>query len=81
MGNLNIRFHFKRRLWERYGINISNRGIKDMLKMVGPNTLIRDKSENRKVHRINYKGKEVLVVYDTKRKTLVTALTNEQGEV
>ena len=81
MGNVEIRFHFKRRVKERYGINLSKRDMKNIMKMIGPKTFVRGRSNSRKVHRVDYKGKELLVVYDTNRKVLVTALTNEQGGI
>ena len=76
MGNVEIRQHFKRRMKERYGIEVSKKDMKEIIRMLNDRTFVKSKSNSRKVHRINFKGKEVLVVYDKNRKVLVTALEN-----
>lgn len=67
--------HIKQRAHERVGMNITKRDIKDTITTIkaGKAELVQD-STNRPVYRVELRGKTALVVYDKRRKALVTVL-------
>jgi hypothetical protein len=73
------RKHFKWRIRQRYRIKISNEEIEDYVALIQENRLIQVVPVGRRSRRLSTKllvirGKIMPVIYDKKRKTLVTAL-------
>jgi hypothetical protein len=72
-------FHSIKRARQRYGLELSVADIESIAKIIRTRASERVKalSNTRVVHRLTYKKKVVLVVYDKKRHTLVTFLPKE----
>jgi hypothetical protein len=70
--------HTQRRAYERYGLELSRRDIDEIVDKIQSNNgkFIRKDSRTRTLWRICHKTVDMLVVYDKRTKTLVTALTN-----
>ena len=70
------RVHFKRRLRERYGMHINRHEYRNIVNRVksGMSSCILVQSNTRSVHRIPYKDREIIAVYDKQRGELITAL-------
>lgn len=70
--------HAIRRARERYSLDLSVADIEQISKMIRTQATERVKSlsNTRVMHRLNYKQKTILVVYDKKRHTLITFLPN-----
>jgi hypothetical protein len=66
--------HFKRRLNKRYGIYGNKKVRLEIMKQIrGNNSTIKDRtSVNRSLHNVFVYGKKITVVYDKRRKSLVT---------
>lgn len=76
------RIHFKRRLRERYGIRINRNAYRELVDRVllGETTYIFKQSNTRTIHRMIICNKSVIVVYDSMRRELVTALPPDLTE-
>ncbi|MHA2066093.1 MAG: hypothetical protein ACXABY_17115, partial [Candidatus Thorarchaeota archaeon] len=74
----NLISHFKKRLRERYGLLCSDPEYYNLCKRLSKNdrvTLIRiDRKTKRHVCRLDFKGKEIKVVYEKQSNMLITAL-------
>lgn len=70
------RKHFKRRLFERYGLLVNREEVNEMVRMIQNNNseCIEQQSLRKSLHKVVFRDREILVVYDKMRKTLVTAL-------
>lgn len=71
--------HFKRRLKQRYGLNIGKEGIKKIIDMIkNGNAEFVEKQSNRiSIFNVEYEEEKIRVVYDKNRKNLVSALPCE----
>jgi predicted adenine nucleotide alpha hydrolase (AANH) superfamily ATPase len=86
------RIHFKNRVLERYGLNVNRHLYKEMVDLMkrGKGVFIEKQSSRTSVYFLYLEGKEaqeaaavgtkIKVVYDNKRKTLVTALPMEDAK-
>lgn len=72
----NERKHAKFRIAARFGIVLNHNGYKEIIKMIqaGQTKKVGQTSDNRPWHQITYQDKTFIVVYDRKRKEIVTAL-------
>lgn len=72
--------HPKERLFERYGLTISNVGIKELEMRIefGDCVLLRIKPNETQQYLIEYKNKIVRLVYDPKSKMIVTFLSHNE---
>lgn len=70
------RLHFKRRLKERYRIDITNGECVEMIKLIRSGKLkpITKLTTTRSVYKIQIRGKIIKVVYSSSQQSLVTAL-------
>jgi len=77
----NQRFHFKQRMLTRYGFEIYNTDIDKIIQIIskGESKVIRKQSRTFVVHQVPFNGKNIEVVYDKVRRTLVTVLPPKQG--
>lgn len=68
--------HTKRRAKERYGLYLKENDIINIVSMIqkGKAKHVLTESLRVTIWHVNYLGKELKVVYDKKRKTLITAL-------
>lgn len=76
------RVHFKKRARQRYGIKLDSddvQAIGDMIRR-GESQFISKQSNTRTVHKVEFNGSEMIVVYDRLRKTPITALKEEHCE-
>jgi len=78
-----LKSHAKRRFWERYGIQLTNNLENDIIKQItrGKAPLIDRQSTNRSIYRIMAENQSIPVLYDRKRKCIITALMNEHIKV
>lgn len=79
---LNQRIHAKKRALERFDLDL-NRDDLNKIKYLIQNkkTLMLERSSLRvTIHRVDYKGKRMRVVYDKLRKNIVTFLPMEDHE-
>ncbi len=72
--------HFKRKFFERYGIELSTTEIKNLgeairTKQIGVPGIPQSKRVT--LHELTFKDKNCKVIYDHKRKVVVTVLFNE----
>ena len=77
--------HFRRRVFERYGITI-NEGeyeylVSQIKKRTAQVTFLYKQSNRVSIHKIIYKQLSLVVVYDKLRKSLITALPQDCVEV
>lgn len=74
------RVHAQRRAKQRYGVELSTRQIKEMARLIRASSdeaeLIAKQSLSRKLYRVRYEGNTYNVIYDKKRSTVVTFLTD-----
>ena len=75
-----LRRHFKKRLLQRFGINIDKSDYKDLVRKIKKGQL---KCMGRQSNRVtvflcDISGKTLVVFYDTHRHELITAITEEQ---
>ena len=71
------RIHAKRRCWSRYGLELTSRQIKEIVRQVQEQddaVFITRHSNTRTIWRVNYSGKRLIVVYDNKRQNIATFL-------
>lgn len=71
------RIHTKQRLEERYDLKLNRHDLKTLVSKIqrGDAKFLRRQS-NRVTHwMVNYLGKKILLVYDKKRQSIITALT------
>ena len=76
------RIHLRRRLKERYGLEINERDI-DLIEdyvRSGKTRIIRHESDGRTIHAININGRIVVVVYSKVYDSVVTALTKRPSD-
>jgi hypothetical protein len=73
------REHFKRRLWERYGLSINRHEYRDIVVAIQSNQFaFLERESNRVTIWLGIvQGVHVPIVYDSMRKTAVTALPSE----
>jgi len=71
-----LKEHTYKRFYERFGINYTNGLRSSLIGMIrnGKTQIVEKKSNNRTLHRILYKGRSIVVVYDKKRTEIVTVL-------
>ncbi|MGC9384728.1 MAG: hypothetical protein ACP5D6_09035 [Kosmotogaceae bacterium] len=71
--------HFRWRVALRYGLLLSNQDILDIVDIVhnGGSEHIISKSNTKTVHKIKFKGKELLIGYSKSLEIPVTAFTKE----
>lgn len=76
---LNQRKHFKRRMFERYGVEINRKDIETIVKSIqNREAKFLSRTSNRvTLWEVDYQGLAIPVVYDSQRKTVVTALPQE----
>lgn len=79
---LNRNFHFKKRMSERYGININKKDRKELLRILSNysfnGTLLYLGTRGQgNIVAVYYKGNFIIVVYDRKRNQIITALTED----
>ncbi len=66
-----IRKHFRKRLFQRYGITISKEDYRNISKLIKDGKSL---CLPRQRHLVHINGQEVVVVYDESRDSLITAL-------
>ncbi len=68
--------HFKRRLRERFGVNVSKHKLKQIIQKIqkGDAVFIRRQSLRTTIWEVEVEGEVARVVYDAKRHTVVTAM-------
>lgn len=73
------RLHFQSRMKTRFGINLSSKECKDIVDFIqaGKSDCVKIQSNRVSIHAMNINDKLVHVVYDKKRKVVVTALLPE----
>lgn len=71
--------HTKQRAVERFGISLNKRKYQEIVGMIrgGQSQFVCAQSNRVSVHRLQYEGKEIGVVYDKQRKSIATLLTPE----
>ena len=72
-----IKAHAKRRFAQRFDIELTAQDCKSIINIIassGGTTLVDKQSNTRSLHKVNYGGQNIIVVYDKLRKLLVTAL-------
>ena len=70
--------HTTKRLLERFGMDYT-KGLRDQLVGMirnGKSEIVEKKSNNRTLHRIIYKKRSIVVVYDKSRKEIITVLND-----
>lgn len=65
--------HFKNRMKERFGISVNRIDIKEISNLVNEKNKVLDVTKREKHYKIKFKEKEIIIVYDEKRKVPVTA--------
>lgn len=78
-----LRLHFKKRLKQRYGIEINREGIEYIVRQIQSQNceFVIKQSLRVTIFDVMYENKKIRVVYDKNRKTLITALKpNWQGK-
>lgn len=77
--NQRKRSHFKSRMQTRFNISLSTKECKDIVLFIqsGKSDLIKKQSNRISIYAMNINDKLVHVVYDKKRKVVVTALLPE----
>lgn len=80
--NTNLNNHAKKRVFERYGIELTNTDLDKMVKTIqsGDAEFIEGKTNTRVVHIVKYKKTEFRVLYSGTMKRIVTFLPLEEGE-
>ena len=76
--SLHNRKHSKRRLAERYDLEVNKQELKTLARRIqlsGGKYAVRRYSRNRHLHKIIFKGKEILAVYDRNKGSVVTVLS------
>ena len=77
-------YHTKKRMRERYGIDLSKPEYNAIIGMIGSNSadvvFLFKQSCSRAIIKFNFKGREVYAVYNGVNKTLRTVLTKDQCE-
>lgn len=75
-------FHAKKRALERYGLDLSNNDLFEIIKNIksGYAEHIQKQTNRLKLYKTLVKQTDVYVVYDKSRKTVVTFLTKEMAE-
>ena len=75
-----IKHHFKRRMLSRFGIDVTDKVMNDIVQMIqtGQSEIIEKQSCAKTVHQIKYQDKTINVVYDRERKLPVTAMFEDQ---
>ena len=73
------RKHFRERALLRYGLDATREHQENIIQMIkdGKSKFLNSRSNRTSVFQVDYLNREMLVVYDSKRKTLVTALSKE----
>lgn len=73
--------HFRIRVALRYGLLLSNQDILDIIAMIQnhESEYIVSKSNTKTVHKINFKGKEMLIGYSKSLEVPVTAFTKKEN--
>lgn len=68
--------HFKNRVKERYGLDLTNEDIIAIVKMIksGNSECISKKSNMRTRHKVVYRDQELIVGYDKRHDLLITAI-------
>ena len=74
---LSQRIHAKRRISERYGIDVNRQTLREMISLLNHSTFVYRQSSRTTFHLIHYEDKPMLVVYDKTRHTLATALPED----
>ena len=71
-----IKHHFKKRMLSRFGLEITDDDIDDIVTMIqsGKSDIIEKQSRTKTLHQIKYKDMTINIVYDRERKLPVTAL-------
>lgn len=74
------RIHFKKRLFERYGLNINREEMTDLVKQItdGKAYFVRKSTNRISIFIVTYQGKEITVAYDKGRKQVVSAIPSEE---
>ncbi len=77
------REHFKKRMFERYGITVNRTLYRDMVNMVqrSDGIFLGQQSNRLKVWRLFVHDQHITIVYDSIRKELVTATPPEEPVV
>lgn len=73
--------HFKMRLWQRYGLEINIKELKELRTLIqtsGGRYKIGRQSNTKVLHKIPFKGHELLVVYSNVQHNFVTVLPNKE---
>ena len=73
------RKHFRERALLRYGLDATREHQENIIRMIqrGNAKFVDSRSQRTSTFLVNYLDREMLVVYDSRRKTLVTALPKE----
>lgn len=76
------KIHFKRRLEERMGIKYTQKVNDDLIHKIriGQIDVVKRQSRRTSIYRINYEQKDLFIVYDHIRGTLVTVLPPDNLE-
>jgi len=78
------KIHFKYRVKQRYGLDINRLQRIEIIKMIqhGEAKFLNHQSRRVSKFIVEFKGTQMIVIYDKKRKTLVTALPiNNQTQI
>lgn len=75
----NCKRHFKRRAKERYGLDINQKDLKRIIRMIqkGRCEILEKQSNRVTVYEVNYKGERMPVAYDHNRGVPITALPQD----
>lgn len=76
---LNQRLHAKRRASERLGLSLNRKDFAEMITMIqdGQSICERKISLRQSVRRLEWRGREIRLVYDCNRHQIVTFLTED----
>lgn len=76
---INQKKHARRRAAARYAVNLHDDAQERIVRSIqsGEARLIRRQSQRVGVYEVSHEGKKLPVVYDRKRKTLITVLPEE----
>jgi hypothetical protein len=69
-----FRAHTKNRLQERYDVNFNHEDLKILKGLIraGKSEIVKAYSNARKVHKVNYKGMDILVLYNKNLQEIAT---------
>lgn len=75
------RIHAKKRLEERYGLTVNRKELREIISLIqGGNACFLERKSTRVTKwQLQYKGRDIIALYDKNRKNLITVLPQKNG--